>query len=235
MTTIEPTVCTGVRTLRTCTQGFPTPYPAVGPLLCNPSAVLKGCTTVALMAEHDDARQANRHCARACGALTRVRFIITVNQKRFLKKKSPKSLILPIFVKNIRPSEGRILSERFASPDSDSSQRVRVSISAMLVDAPSSSLDVSRSFSDQNCIGCTQCNYTRVSVRPIPQWAALEGCTAVAVMTEHDDAGQASRQCARACGALTRVRRACLWRTQQAILKITREFKAPGAGKEHTS
>jgi len=66
----------------------------------------------------------------------------------------------------------------------------------------------------------------------------------VALMAEHDDAGQASRQCARACGALTRVRRACLWRSQRAvptstdpmgILKITREFKAPGAGKEHTS
>ena len=84
----------------------------------------------------------------------------------------------------------------------------------------------------------------RVSLRPIPQWAALEGCTAVAVMAEHDDAGQANRQCARACGALTRVRRACLWRAQRAvptstdpmgILKSTREFKAPGAGKEHTS
>jgi len=144
MTTIEQAVCTGVRNLRACTQGFHTPYPVVGGT--------EGCTAVALMAEHDDARQASRHCARACGALTRVRFIITVNQKRFLKKKSPKSLILPIFVKNIRPSEGRILSERFASPDSDSSQRVRVSISAMLVDAPSSSLDASRSFSDQNCI-----------------------------------------------------------------------------------
>ena len=84
----------------------------------------------------------------------------------------------------------------------------------------------------------------RGSLRPIPQWAALEGCTAVALMAEHDDARQASRQCARACGALTRVRRACLWRAQQAfststdpmgILKNTREFKAPGAGKEHTS
>ena len=85
---------------------------------------------------------------------------------------------------------------------------------------------------------------TWVSVRPIPQWAALECCTAVTVMAEHDDAGQASRQCARACGALTRVRRACLWRAQQAIptstdpmgiLKSTREFKVTGAGKEHTS
>jgi len=33
----------------------------------------------------------------------------------------------------------------------------------------------------------------------------------VARMAEHDDAEQASGQCARACGALTRVRRACLW------------------------
>ena len=30
MTTIEQAVCTGVRNLRACTQGFPTPYPAVG-------------------------------------------------------------------------------------------------------------------------------------------------------------------------------------------------------------
>ena len=32
---------------------------------------------------------------------------------------------------------------------------------------------------------------TRVSVRPIPQWAALEGCTAMALMAEYDDARQA--------------------------------------------
>ena len=51
---------------------------------------------------------------------------------------------------------------------------------------------------------------TRVSLCPIPQWAALEGCTAVALMAEHDDAEQASGQCARSCGALTRVRRVCL-------------------------
>jgi hypothetical protein len=57
---------------------------------------------------------------------------------------------------------------------------------------------------------------TWVSLRPIPQWAALEGCTAVEVMAEHDDAEQASGQCARACGALTRVRRACLWRARRA-------------------
>ena len=66
----------------------------------------------------------------------------------------------------------------------------------------------------------------------------------MALMTEHDDARQASRHCAPACGALTHVRRACLWRAQRAvptstdpiwILKITREFKTPGAGKEHTS
>ena len=57
---------------------------------------------------------------------------------------------------------------------------------------------------------------TRVSLRPIPQWAALEGCMAVEVMAEHDDAEQASGQCARACGALTRVRRACLWRARRA-------------------
>ena len=54
----------------------------------------------------------------------------------------------------------------------------------------------------------------RVSLRPIPQWAVLEGYTVVALMAEHDDARQVTRQCARACGALTRVRRACLWRAQ---------------------
>ena len=66
----------------------------------------------------------------------------------------------------------------------------------------------------------------------------------MALMVEPDDARQASRQCARTCGALTRVRRACLWRAQQAvptftnptgILKNTGELEAPGAGKEHTS
>jgi len=39
---------------------------------------------------------------------------------------------------------------------------------------------------------------------------------AVEVMAEHDDAEQASGQCARACGALTRVHRACLWRARRA-------------------
>ena len=47
--------------------------------------------------------------------------------------------------------------------------------------------------------------------------AALEVCTAVALMAEHDDARQASRQCARAFDALTRVRRVCLWRAHQAV------------------
>ena len=59
----------------------------------------------------------------------------------------------------------------------------------------------------------------------------------MALMAEHDDARQASRQFARACGALTRAHRACLWRAQQAvptstdpmeILKNTREVKASG-------
>ena len=49
----------------------------------------------------------------------------------------------------------------------------------------------------------------------------------MALTAEHDYARQASRQCARTCGALTRVRR--------GILKNTRDFTAPGAGKEHTS
>jgi len=57
---------------------------------------------------------------------------------------------------------------------------------------------------------------TRVSLCPIPQRDALEGCTAVALMAEHDDAEQARGQCARPCGALTRVRRVCLWRVQRA-------------------
>ena len=57
---------------------------------------------------------------------------------------------------------------------------------------------------------------TRDSLHPIPQWAALEGCTAVALMAEHDDTKQTSGQCACVCGALTRVRRACLWRAQRA-------------------
>jgi len=35
-------------------------------------------------------------------------------------------------------------------------------------------------------------------------------------MAGHDDAKQASGQCVRACGALTRVRSACLWRAQRA-------------------
>jgi hypothetical protein len=39
---------------------------------------------------------------------------------------------------------------------------------------------------------------------------------AVEVMAEHDDAEEASGQCARACGALTRVRRACVWRARRA-------------------
>jgi len=64
--------------------------------------------------------------------------------------------------------------------------------------------------------GCTQPACLHAGF-PIPQWAALEGCTAVALMAEHDDARQASRQCARACGALMRVRRACLCRAPQAV------------------
>ena len=44
--------------------------------------------------------------------------------------------------------------------------------------------------------GCTQTAYLHagfpyaLSLHPIPQWAALEGCTAVALMAEHDDARQ---------------------------------------------
>ena len=57
---------------------------------------------------------------------------------------------------------------------------------------------------------------TRVSLRPLTQWAELQGCTAV-LMAEHDDAEQASGQCAHACGALACVRRACLWRVKRAF------------------
>jgi len=57
---------------------------------------------------------------------------------------------------------------------------------------------------------------TRVSLQPIPQWVALEGYTGVALMAEHDNAKPAHGQCACSCGALTRVRRACLWRAQRA-------------------
>ena len=39
---------------------------------------------------------------------------------------------------------------------------------------------------------------TRDSVHPIPQWAALEGCTAALLMAGNDDAKQASGQCWRA-------------------------------------
>jgi len=33
---------------------------------------------------------------------------------------------------------------------------------------------------------------TRVSLHPIPNWDVLEDCTAVALMTEHDDSKEAS-------------------------------------------
>ena len=33
---------------------------------------------------------------------------------------------------------------------------------------------------------------TRISLRPLPQWDTLQGCTEVALMTEHDNAEQAS-------------------------------------------
>ena len=38
----------------------------------------------------------------------------------------------------------------------------------------------------------------------------------MALMAEHDNAEQANGQCARAYGAVARVRRACLWRAQWA-------------------
>ena len=51
---------------------------------------------------------------------------------------------------------------------------------------------------------------------------------AVEVMAEHDDAEQASGQCARACGALTRVRRACLWRARSHGGRALRLFLRVG-------
>ena len=36
---------------------------------------------------------------------------------------------------------------------------------------------------------------SRDSLHPIPQWVPLEGGTAALLMTEHDDANQASGQC----------------------------------------
>jgi len=49
---------------------------------------------------------------------------------------------------------------------------------------------------------------------------------AVEVMGEHNNAEQARGQCARACGALTRVRRACLWRAQRACAMFLPQDKA---------
>ena len=132
-----------------------------------------------------------------------------------------------------------------------------------------------------NCV--LACRVSLLSLHPIPQWVALEGCTAVALMAD-DDARQArpmttieqavctgernlrahadsptpyptvggtgglngSGADGRAWRRKTGKQAVCahLWRAQQAvptstdrmvILKNTREFKAPGAGKEHTS
>ena len=57
---------------------------------------------------------------------------------------------------------------------------------------------------------------TRVSLRPLPQWPALQGCMTVVLMTEYDNTEQVSGQCARDSCALARVRRAYLWRAQRA-------------------
>jgi len=67
---------------------------------------------------------------------------------------------------------------------------------------------------------------TRVSLRPLPQWDALQGCTTVALMAEHEDAEQASGQCVRACGAVARVRRVCLWHAQRACAMPLPEGRA---------
>ena len=46
---------------------------------------------------------------------------------------------------------------------------------------------------------------TQDSLHPIPQWAALEDCTAAVLMAEHDDAKQASGQSVRVPVARCRV------------------------------
>ena len=72
---------------------------------------------------------------------------------------------------------------------------------------------------------------TRISLRPLPQWDALQGCTTVALRAEYDNAEQASGQCARACGAVARVRRARLWRAERACAMSLRE----GGAKSRSS
>ena len=52
---------------------------------------------------------------------------------------------------------------------------------------------------------------------PYPAVGGTGGLNSSGADAEYDDARQASRQCARTCGALTRVRRACWWRAQQAV------------------
>ena len=56
---------------------------------------------------------------------------------------------------------------------------------------------------------------------------------AVEVMAEHDNAEQTSGQCARACGALTRVRRACLWCARRACATPLPQGGVKGENSAH--
>jgi len=77
--------------------------------------------------------------------------------------------------------------------------------------------------------GCTQsAGLTRESLRPIPQWAAWKGCMAVEVMAE-----EASGQCACACGARTRVCRACLRRARRACATPLPQGEAKAESSAH--
>jgi len=55
--------------------------------------------------------------------------------------------------------------------------------------------------------------------------------TAVALVAEHDDARLADKQCARACGALTRVRRACTHSGRALRLLLRAGQKAGGSAR----
>ena len=66
---------------------------------------------------------------------------------------------------------------------------------------------------------------TRVSLRPIPQWAALQGCTAVVLMAEHDDARQNDNSRAGSVHGCTQS--ACLhevFPTPSSIMKFLMKF-----------
>jgi len=87
MPTIEEVVYTGERNLRAFTQGFPTPYPAVGGT--------GGLHGSGADDRNDDARQASRHCASACGALTRVRRACLWRAQRAVPTSDARSSFVP--------------------------------------------------------------------------------------------------------------------------------------------